>query len=343
MKPKIVILSAFFRPFRSGAEACVEEIPTRLKGQYDFTIVTARLRKDLPKRDEYQGIPIIRLGFGFTFDKWLFPFLAPIVVLRLRPKIVHAVLETFAGLAMVFCRAPKKILTCQSTNRSFLIGWMHSAADRVTVISTTLQKRAQTFGRDAVLIPNGLTLNDIPSAEKIPGRILFAGRLEPMKGIDTLLKSFANVQSSHAQLRIVGDGSQRHSLESLTRELGISDRVTFVGFVPVPDVYKEFAEAEIFCGLSRSEAFGNVFIEAQAAKCAVLGTRVGGIPDTVRDSETGLLVEPDDVDAATEALHKLLSDEGLRHHLTTAGTANAEQYDWGRLVERYGEVYKELL
>jgi len=78
MKPRVVILSAFATPLRSGAEACVEEVSARLKDRYDITVVTARMRKDLPRRDVLPGgVAIRRVGFGLPLDKWLFPILAP--------------------------------------------------------------------------------------------------------------------------------------------------------------------------------------------------------------------------------------------------------------------------
>ena len=349
MKQRIAILSAFATPLRSGAEACSEEVPSALKDSYDFVIITARMRRDLPKEDTLEsGIPMIRLGTGCRLDKWLFPFLAPIAAAKQRPQIIHAVLESYAGLALVFCRftAPRarRMLTCQSTNTRLFVGLMHRSAHAITVISNTLVERAKRFGRtDATLISNGLTLQNIPRAAKVSGRILFVGRHEKMKGIDTLLRAFAQVEHRQAHLHLVGDGSQKTVYEKLAEELGIADRVKFLGFVPVPDVYQEFAEAQIFCGLSRSEALGNVFLEAQAAECAVIGTRVGGIPDIVEDGKQGILIEPNDVEQAVHALEKLLCDEPLRSAMASEGVQHASHYDWSQIAEKYALVYEEIL
>lgn len=341
---KIVILSAFLTPLRSGAEACAEEVPLALADQFDFTIVTARMRADLPKRDMLQGkIPIVRVGLGCTFDKWLFPFLAPFVVRKIRPDIVHAVLETFAGLALMFCKTPSTILTCQTTNRSFLKSFIVRRPQKITVISNALLKTVRGFGRtDAVLISNGIALDALNTArnavQKVPGRVLFVGRIEPQKGIDVLLKAFAELAPG-AHLRIVGDGSQVGALKQLTTDLGITDRVEFVGRVEPSNVAEEFAAAEIFCGLSRSEALGNVFLEAQAAGCAVIGTTVGGIPDILSHEETGLLVEPDNVSDAVVALQKLLKDASLRTRLAQAGSTHAQEFSWEKIADQYAELY----
>jgi glycosyltransferase involved in cell wall biosynthesis len=283
------------------------------------------------------------------------------VTWKIQPQIIHAVLESFAGLALIFSRPlvprAKTILTCQSTNTSFLVRFMHRHVDRVVVISRALVQRAQKFGRtDALLIPNGIDVRAIgracSEASKVPGRILFVGRLEPMKGVDTLLRAFARLREEtaagaelpfRAHMRIVGCGSNERALKRLSADLGIADDVTFVGFVPIPRVYQEFAEAQIFCGLSRSEALGNVFLEAQAAGCAVIATRTGGIPDIVEDGRTGLLVPPDDAAVAARALRELLSDPRRWAELARAGLAHVQTYDWSGIVARYAELYRTLL
>jgi len=354
VKPRIVLLSAFLTPFRSGAEACTEEVAMRLADEFDLTIVTARLTHKLPEDDPFRGkVRVVRVGVGLWVDKWFFPLLAPFIVWRLKPQVVHAVLESYAGLALLLSRLlvpqAKTVLTCQSTNTSFLVGKMHRRADRVTVISRTLLKRASDFGRmDALLIPNGVDIAAIRIAcerhPKVPGRILFVGRLEPMKGVDVLLKAFARLNpASRAHLRLVGGGSERERLEGMVRSLGLNERVSFAGYVPSSLVYGEYAEAEVFCGLSRSEALGNVFLEAQAAGCAVIATRVGGIPDIVEDQRTGILIQPEDVEGAVKALELLLSDQRKRAELVEAGKLNAQTYDWSGIAERYAEVYRSLL
>jgi len=355
VKPRVVILSAFLTPLRSGAEACAEEVALALRDQFDITIITARLKHSLPVQDTLQGqVPIVRIGVGCFLDKWFFPFLAPFVVRGFRPQIIHAVLESYAGLALIFCRwicpLAWRLLTCQSTNTSLLVRAMHRAAHQVTVISRVLKDRAKKYGKPgAVLIPNGIPLSVIRDActhyRKIPGRILFVGRLEGMKGIDTLLDAFANLKTvtHNVHLRIVGDGSLKKTLSRQYTYLLESGRVTFVGFVPIPQVYQEFAQAQIFCGLSRSEALGNVFLEAQAAGCAVVATDIGGIPDIVEHGRTGILVPPDHPESAAVAIETLLHDHEQREEMVSAGRENAQHYDWNDIAGRYAEVYRDLL
>lgn len=355
MKQRIVILSVFASPFRSGAEACAEEVARELKDRFDIVLVTARLRRDLPKSSVLpSGVPVLRLGVGFGIDKWLFPFLAPVAAAKLKPRIVHAILESYAGMAMVFCafvlRKAKRILTCQSTNTKLFLRLQHAMADQVTAISSVLVERARALGRpDVSKIPNGIPLSLIEQLRseerRVPGRLVFAGRLEQVKGIDTLLDAFALIADHFpaAHLRIVGDGSQRKALQDRHPLLVEGGRVTFVGALSPSGVLREMLRAEIFCGLSRSEALGNVFLEAQACGCAVLATNVGGIPDIVLDGKTGLLIQSDHKQVAAAALERLLQDAELRSHLTEAAMLHAQQYDWGIIAGRYGVLYEQLL
>ncbi len=352
MKQRIVYLSAFLSPLRSGAEAMVEEVAVRLPDDMDVIIVTGRYRRNW-KRNDVLGkrVRVLRVGVGSSFDKYLFPFLAPLAVLRLRPDIIHAVLESYAGLALVFCRflvpRAKRILTLQSTNTGILLGPIHRSAQKMTAISRFLLERAKTFGRtDVMLIPNGIDLTAIREScsfhAKDSGCILFVGRLEQMKGVDTLLHAFSKAIKGldpAIHLRIVGSGSLLPMLQNLARDLEIDHRVTFAGHAYGRAVFDEYAQAEIFCALSRSEALGNVFLEAQAARCCILATKVGGIPEIIEDGVSGKLVAPDDIDAAASALRELLGDPALRARFSSEAKRNAEQYDWAPIAARYAALY----
>jgi glycosyltransferase involved in cell wall biosynthesis len=241
----------------------------------------------------------------------------------------------------------KQMLTLQTTNRNFLRGHILRTPDTVTAISKTLASQAASLGRsDVTVIPNGIPYQEIIHAcENVPkteGRILFVGRLEEMKGVGTLLHAFMRLPQE-ARLHIVGNGSLKLTLERLARTLHCSDRVTFLGRLEGPALFHEYAQAQIFCGLSRSEALGNVFLEAQAAGCAVVATNIGGIPEIVKNGETGLLVPPGEPEAAAQTLSKLLTEHELRHQLGYAGKHHARAYDWATIAEQYARAYEALL
>ena len=353
MRPRIVILSAFLSPLRSGAEACAEEVALRLSDRFDITIVTARMRRDLPKKDFLQGkVSVIRVGFGWKWDKWLYPLLAPFTTRQLSPDVIHAVLETFAGVALHACRVvvprAKQILTLQTTNRQFLRRHILRTPDIVTAISRILAEQAAHLGRpDAIVIPNGIPYGEIRSAcsgvQKIPGRILFVGRLETMKGVDTLLQAFANVKDPRAHLRVIGYGLQERHLKNMARDLSIEDRVTFTGYILHEQIFGEYAKAQIFCGLSRSEALGNVFIEALAAGCVVIATEVGGITDSIQHRINGLLVRPDAPSEVSALIDAIVATPGSFDALTRSAVQQSDRFDWNGIAAEYGGIYDSLL
>jgi glycosyltransferase involved in cell wall biosynthesis len=174
-----------------------------------------------------------------------------------------------------------------------------------------------------------------------------------VKGFDQLLRAFVRVRDSsaaptNAHLRIVGDGSQRSNLEQLASRLGISEYVTFVGRVPPDDIAPEYAQAEVFCALPRSEALGNVFLEAQAGGCAVVAPEVGGIsdlrPPDVRNSGLGWELRPEHAEEdAQHAIVMLLTHEDVRRKIAASGIANAVRYDWDTIAAQYADVYDRVL
>lgn len=351
----IVVLSTFFAPFRSGAEPMVEEIVSQ-NSEYNYTIIAARLRRNLPTSEQWNDhTRVIRIGFGIGFDKWLYPFLSIPHLFRLKPDLIHANLESFAGMALVLFSYLQpgipRILTNQNTYTTYrgwfnslpLIALMHKRATKVTVLSQSLYNRAAQFKRsDALIIPNGVHVDVVPEFLPEFGRIVFAGRLEEIKGVDILLEAFSQLPA-HAHLRIVGTGSLEQQLHIQASRLGIAERVTFIGQCTHDQVLQEMAHAEIFCGVSRSEAFGNVFIEALAVGCAVIATNVDGIPDIITHEYNGLLVEPNNAVQTATALQRLLDDKQLRAEFYRNGKESVRKFDWTHVISQYSILYSSLL
>lgn len=151
-------------------------------------------------------------------------------------------------------------------------------------------------------------------SEKDPNLVVYVGRLVPYKGCDYLLRAMKVVRQQHpkAHLVVIGDGFFRPSLEQLNRDLGVD--ATFLGEQPQQTVRLWLERARVFCGPSvshqdgMSEAFGNVFSEAQAMGVPVVSFRHGGIPETMRDGITGLLAPEGDVELLAAHLTRYLKD-----------------------------------
>jgi len=170
------------------------------------------------------------------------------------------------------------------------------------------------------------------------------GRLVKGKGYEVLLKGIAELAPpERATLLLAGDGNERQKLEDLAAGLGIAQQVKFLGFQS--DVRPILWAADIFVHVPTTfpEGTPNAILEAMAAGLPVIATPVGGIPEVVRDGETGLLVPPNDQKALVEAILKLRQDEGLRTKLgKRAQKWVQEHHDIRRLPERVIQVYNRV-
>jgi phosphatidyl-myo-inositol dimannoside synthase len=180
--------------------------------------------------------------------------------------------------------------------------------------------------------------------------LLTVSRLVAHKGIDMGLRVVAALREAYPDLRyaIVGSGSKQRELEALARDLGVMDRVRFLTGVPDADVPELYNCAEIYLGLSRPEGllmegFGISLSEASACGIPVIGGRVGGIPEAVREGETGLLVDSTDLPAVVASVRSLLQDRQLGQRLGQAGRRAVEDYfNFDRVtadVQRIGEEF----
>jgi len=169
--------------------------------------------------------------------------------------------------------------------------------------------------------------------------LLTVSRLEWHKGIDTMIRALPAVRAAHptARYAVAGVGERRPQIEQLARELGLGDAVRFLGAVPDDELPALYNAADLYVGASRRhdllvEGFGISLVEASACGLAVVGGRSGGVPDAVREGETGILVDPDDPQAVARGVNDLLEDRELRGRLGAAGRRAVETYyNWDRV------------
>ncbi|HEU5217188.1 MAG TPA: glycosyltransferase, partial [Gemmatimonadales bacterium] len=170
--------------------------------------------------------------------------------------------------------------------------------------------------------------------------LLTVARLVPHKGIDTTITALAQLARSHPDLRyaIVGQGAYRPQLEALAREHGVGARVTFLADVGDDDLPLAYALAEVYVGVSRLtardvEGFGIALLEASASGKPVVAGRSGGMPDAVREGETGLLTDPEDAASVARTIQVLLDDPARARALGAGGRKAVESfYNWPRVV-----------
>ncbi len=182
--------------------------------------------------------------------------------------------------------------------------------------------------------------------------ILHVARLVEMKGTADLLRAMAVLPPRHADARllVVGDGELRTSLQALAGTLGIGERVEFRGALPHAEALVLMRRAAMLVlpsvrtATGRVEGLGMVLLEAAATGVPIVGSRVGGIPEAVRDGVTGVLVPPRDHEALARRISDLLDDPALRHRMGGAARRFvAERFDLGRQTELLEAHYDGLL
>ena len=176
--------------------------------------------------------------------------------------------------------------------------------------------------------------------------VLTISRLVPSKGIDTVLRALPQVARHIPDVRylIGGSGPDRDRLEALTRTLHLNDRVHFLGPISHEDLRRYYNACDVFVMPSREdrpyvEGFGIAFLEANACGKPVVGARSGGIPDAIRDGETGLLVEPDDEADLASTLLRLLCNPELATQLGTNGQRRVlREASWKHVADQLYET-----
>ena len=183
---------------------------------------------------------------------------------------------------------------------------------------------------------------------KGPLRILTVSRLAEDKGLEYSLRALHRLITEHPALsveyRIVGDGPLEESLKQLTRELGLSGRVRFMGALDQTGVIQQYREADIFLLTSLHEGLGMVLLEAQAIGVPIVAARTDGIPEAVDPGRSAVLVPPKDIEETARQLYHVLTNPELWKQMGQAGRNHVETYfDVHVLNDRLVQIMDQIL
>jgi glycosyltransferase involved in cell wall biosynthesis len=168
--------------------------------------------------------------------------------------------------------------------------------------------------------------------------LAFAGRITKQKSLGVALDALARVQD--ASLLVAGDGPDLSDVRRRAAELGLDGRVRFLGPLDRVAVLTLFRGADASLLTSSWENFPHTVVEALAVGTPVIATRVGGVPELVRDEENGLLVPPGDAEAVARAARRLIGEPGLRERLAAAAAASVEQLEPETVYARLEEILR---
>lgn len=369
MPVRVVLWSELFWPYLGGAEVFAAALVRSLQGRgFEFTVITSHDYLALPDEDSFHGIPVYR----FPFRQALQPsHLDQAMRLRRRvaemladlaPDLVHL---NGVGPSAFFCveavRGAGTLLLARLNQEiqlgragaagGTLIERVLAAASWTVTVSATLLEQARRLA-PAITPVSSVIYNGVDVPDRCPPRprvdpplLLCLGRLVQVKGFALAIDAFAQVlrEWPEARLRIVGDGPERGSLNAQVAELGIESKVDFSGWVSPQGIPEAMRAATLVLVPSFAEGLPGVAIQAAAAGRAVLASPVGGLPEVVRDGETGLLVDLNG-DTLASGINRLLGDSATLAAMGEAAWSFArERFAQGRCVDEYASLYRRLV
>jgi glycosyltransferase involved in cell wall biosynthesis len=307
------------------------------------------------------GVHVIKAGRLATAASMPLSVAQPLILTRLRPDVVHVHSPYPLGEVSAWAlkaRTPLVITHHSDVVRQKRILRFYGpilrrvlfAADRIVATSPRYIETSPWLGpvRDkCTVVPLGVDVTRFQPVQRSrsgPLQILFVGRLRHYKGLDTLLYAMPHVPE--ARLSVVGDGPMRGVWESQALELGLSDRVTFVGDVDDADLPGWYQRADLFVlpANARAEAFGTVLIEAMATGLPCVTTELGtGTSWVVQDGRTGFVVPPMDSPALAEAVQRM-QDPSVRRQMGEASYETVQElFTQERMIAGVLHVYQAAL
>ena len=344
---KGLIFSISYFPFVGGAEVAVKEITDRI--DFDFDMITCLFDRKLSRFEKIGNINIYRINC----PKILFPFFAFFKAIKLSQKKEYDFswsIMTYAGFAGLFLKIFKPkikfILNLQEgtpinsiKRKAFfvypLFYLMFKMADKIHALSSFLAYFGKSMGhkKEILVIPNGVDLDffrrEIEDSkiqnlkEKLQKKdgdvyLITTSRLVYKNAVDDVIKALKYLPEN-VHFIVLGVGEEEQKLRILAKEIGVRDRVKFLGLISKEDIPLFLKVSDIFIRVSRSEGFGVSFAEAMAMGLPVIASPVGGIPDFISDMQTGIFASPNSPKSIAEKIKMLLNDKDLMYRIGQNG------------------------
>lgn len=351
-----------------GAESMLVKTLRNFKSdRYEHFVISLHPQKNsLRGKIEKEGFKVYLLNIGIK--NFILPLIKLISILkRERPQIVHSYLfhaDIFGRIFARLTRVPVVISSLRNENiggrlYEILLGVTDFCVDKVTAVSRNVADvhiaKGTTKKNKISVIYNGLELED--SSQKEASRIrrnldirddlfllLTIASLEPKKGHIFLFEALSMLKKEGCRFKllVVGHGREKERLERKIANLGLENEVVLMG--KRDDIQEILVASDAFVLPSIWEGLPNALLEAMAAGLPVIATRVGGIPEVITDSETGLLVETKDSNALAKAIERIAKEDGFSRRLAqNARDCVRRNFDIKKTVEQTEELYEELL
>ncbi|WP_394617587.1 glycosyltransferase [Lentzea sp. JNUCC 0626] len=370
---RVVIAADTFPPDVNGAARFAQRLAVGLASRgHDVHVIAP----DSPRATEIPGVTVHRLrshrlpfypDFRFCLP-WQASKEAQALVKSLKPDVVHVQAHFVVGRFVLNAAVAEGIPTL-ATNHfmpenlfshahvpAFLQGMARKFAyrdlarvfGRADVVTAPTPRAVQLLhdsgfpssalpvscGIDVAQYQRAVTHNDRPTA-------LFVGRLDEEKRVDEFLRALARVPGAFGE--IVGDGTCKAEWELLARDLGITDRVRFHGFVSEDELLDAYARCDLFVMPGVAELQSLATMEAMAAGKPVIAANAMALPHLVHPGRNGWLFEPGDVNQLAQRLHTLVHDEPMRARMGAASSEIISHHALGTTLERFEALYARAM
>jgi glycosyltransferase involved in cell wall biosynthesis len=377
----VCMIISSFSPIVGGSERQAQQLSARLIARGLQVCVLTRRYQGLDRYDEIDGVPVYRVpAFGprpvaamlFTLASlvWLFLNRHRYQIVHchqvLSPAIIGALAKTFwkknlvvkvTGTGQAGGIAQINAMPLSSLRRKLL-----RQVDRFIYLNDVVYGELQSFGFAdvAIKLPNGVNTDKFrPVTEEVKptlrenlglpttcGLVIFTGRLNSLKRLDILLRSWADIlqspESPACHLLVLGEGEESPSLKALARQLHIEKHLSFLGRKENVSGYLQ--ASDIFVLPSETEGISNSLLEAMACGLAVIATNVGGTGEILKHQRDGFLVQPRSQSQLADGLLQLLQDQALAQRLGAEARKTVEAgYSLDYVVEQYVGLYASLL
>ena len=368
MRARILHVLPNFGP--GGAERMAMHLLLHLdRSRYEVAAVSlyGRQGTDIEAKLERAKVPVWYLGKRLGFDLRMYGRLGK-VLKEFNPDVIHTHLSVLRHLFLwVGMQRPQiwvhTVHNVAEREVDWVGKWVHRLAFRLGVVPVAIAEEvAHSIVRvynikNVPVIPNGIPLADYALSEEVRQRwrtqegyeeadLLFVSvaRLSPQKDPFSLISAFARAASHTPSLHLllVGEGPLRSDLEAWVREMGLGERVRFLGMRT--DVPAILTAADVFVLSSLWEGNPLSVMEAMAAGKPVIASAVGGVPELVEDGVSGILVPPHKPEVLGRAMMRLAEDPALRQKMGKAAQERAlERFGVDRMAREYERLYRILL
>ncbi len=376
--PRLTVVCSYFYPKIGGLETIAYTTAKKLyeSGEYKVSVITTNYDGTGYKKENIDGMVVHRLPIWFKLSNtpinfmWFFwikrifreektniihthspvPFMVDIAVRIAKNNKIPAIVTYHSGSMKKDSWLLDPIIYLYE--EYFLRKLFRIATAVVTVHKAFMNKNYPEVALKTHFIPTGVDLERFRKKPFVKEalKVTFIGRIEhssKWKGISQLLEAMAMVlkEIPNARLELVGSGDALDLYRKQAKDLGIDKSVSILGQKhgsELVDIYEK-TSVVVLPSISDSEAFSVTLVEAMASGRPIIGTNIGGTPQVIENEKNGLLIEPKNPQALSNAILRILNNPDFAKQLGDEGALRSREFSWDIQVSKYNALLKEIL